>query len=587
MNASLNHGWCYVKLDGEWYHIDPTWDDTRSPKSGKTSRVHFMKNDAEFATNHGSSWDVIDSDEVSTSTKYSSWFLRDIVGKMSFEDGLWYYYDDSMDMIVRASLTTGDKEAVVDCSGWSGESLVDVTGNVITMVANGATQSIEIGEGIVVPEGDTAVSELPVLADVDLSDFSNWMSGNYNYQNGTYEADSSRLAVSSYVICEAGKEYEVTVSNSKYQVLIRELSGNMSVVASRNLKSGSSFTTGIATKYLAISIYAPNLSGLSYGTYEALFEDGFEVSIAGTADEEVVEPEVNEGDVDAEEDSEASGELTEDLESVGSSSVGMDLNDFSNWISGVYHYQTGLYTEDRSRICLKDYVSGEAGAEYEISISNSKYNVLIRELNADKKVVASHDLVDGKSFTTKSTTEYLAVSIYAPSVWGMTYEKYAALFENGMTVSITTEAVIEDNTTQEEIQGSESESEDTAADEKTVEAWDFREFSNWQTGMYHYSTGKYCSYAQRICLVDYLEFGSERYVANITDSTYKLLVRELDENQKFIKSVTLADGASYTPSSSAKYLAISLYNATNDWGMTYAKYQQMFAEGFYAELIAK
>ncbi len=584
-NQNINHGWSYVKLDGEWYHIDPTWDDTRSPQSGKTARTYLLKNDAEFATNHGTTWEFLNADEASTSTKYSSWFVRDIVGKMCFEDGLWYYYDKNTDMIVRADISTGEKEAVLDCSAWSGESLLDVTGNVVTLMANGFSQSIEIGEGITIPEGDEAVS-LPSLEEVDLSDFSNWVSGNYHYQTGTYAADGSRLAVKSYVTCKAGEEYTVSVSNSKYQVLIRELNANPSVVASHNLKSESSFTTNASTKYLAISIYAPTLTGLSYDSYQSLFAAGFEMTITGEEDDLiVVEPEIEVESGVIENDTIIFDQVTSGMESMTPETVGLDLNDFSNWMSGNYHYQTGLYAEDASRICLKDYVPGEAGAEYMVSISNSKYNVLIRELSGDKTVVASHNLTDGTVFTTKANTEYLAVSIYAPSVWGMTYEKYAALFEGGMTVYITTEAVLENDASMEETEGTES--EDNISNEKTVEAWDFRNFANWQTGMYHYSTGKYCTYAERICLVDYLEFEGESYVANISNSTYKLLVRELDENQKFIKSVTLADGASYTPSSGAKYLAISLYNATNDWGMNYTKYQQMFAEGFYAELVAK
>jgi transglutaminase/protease-like cytokinesis protein 3 len=25
-----HHAWCMAKLDGEWYHIDPTWGDPQS-----------------------------------------------------------------------------------------------------------------------------------------------------------------------------------------------------------------------------------------------------------------------------------------------------------------------------------------------------------------------------------------------------------------------------------------------------------------------------------------------------------------------------------------------------------------------------
>lgn len=567
-SESLHHGWTYVKLDGEWYHIDPTWDDTRSPKSGQTSRVHFLKNDLEFKKNHGSDLYALDTSEPSTSTKYSTWFLRSVVGEMIFEDGYWYYYDSSADAVVRASLEKNFTEEIIDCSKTGGERIKEVNGEVITLQANGYTYKLKAGDEIIESEG---VDEFLCLSEIDLNDFNNWISGMYHHQTGIYTADGGRICLKNYVKCDGGVTYNVEVSNGAYQVLVRELNANQSMVVSHNLTSGSSFTTNASTKYLAISIYSPSVSNMTYEKYESLFANGFTVGIGKEVVADSVTPEV---DTEVSEGEDAT---------VGSGSVqGIDLNDFDNWMSGVYHHQTGLYTEDSGRICLKDYVSCMSGAEYFVSISNTKYNVLIREMDAKGALIASHNLTDRNSFTTKDNTVSLAISIYAPNIWNMTYEKYEALFADGLTVFIALQEREEVIVPEEE-----EEIKDESAALTTVEEWDFRDFSNWQTGMYHYSTGKFCTYSERICLKEYLEFSSKVYVADITDATYKILVRELDENYKFIKSVTVANGNVYTPSENAKYLAISLYNATNDWGMSYAKFRQMFADGFYAELVAK
>ena len=42
---SIEHIWSLVKLDGEWYHVDLTWDDSASSEEGRVSRRHFLMSD--------------------------------------------------------------------------------------------------------------------------------------------------------------------------------------------------------------------------------------------------------------------------------------------------------------------------------------------------------------------------------------------------------------------------------------------------------------------------------------------------------------------------------------------------------------
>lgn len=44
-----SHAWNLVQLDGEWYHIDVTWDDPTPDQPGIVSYVHFMMTDAEIS----------------------------------------------------------------------------------------------------------------------------------------------------------------------------------------------------------------------------------------------------------------------------------------------------------------------------------------------------------------------------------------------------------------------------------------------------------------------------------------------------------------------------------------------------------
>ena len=45
----INHAWNAVRLDGEWYHVDPTWDDG---DQGDPKRIYFCLPDALMAYDH-------------------------------------------------------------------------------------------------------------------------------------------------------------------------------------------------------------------------------------------------------------------------------------------------------------------------------------------------------------------------------------------------------------------------------------------------------------------------------------------------------------------------------------------------------
>lgn len=119
-----------------------------------------------------------------------------------------------------------------------------------------------------------------------------------------------------------------------------------------------------------------------------------------------------------------------------------------------------------------------------------------------------------------------------------------------------------------------------------VETINFRDFSNWRSGNYNCSTGKYVANAARLCLNDYVSVNSSEYIVRVSNSEYHLLIRELDANKKMVKSYDLINGKAYIPSANASYLGISIYNAKSSSGITYTTYSQLFANGFYAGLEA-
>ncbi|SKB63882.1 hypothetical protein SAMN06296386_10390 [Lachnospiraceae bacterium] len=114
------HTWSVVKLDGEWYHVDVTWDDPIS--SADVDHKFFLRTDKEFqndpvAADRHLNYTMKDSagNNISaTSTKYSDSFIHNVknVGIMTFKDGYWQYSKDGK--TYRGRLTDTEAQEVTE-----------------------------------------------------------------------------------------------------------------------------------------------------------------------------------------------------------------------------------------------------------------------------------------------------------------------------------------------------------------------------------------------------------------------------------------------------------------------------------------
>lgn len=89
-SGSMNHAWNQVSINGEWYHVDATWDDPTWDCVGRVGHDYFLLSDAAISDdNHEHvGWDggfTADSDT------YDNEFWSGITSAFCYQNGSWYY----------------------------------------------------------------------------------------------------------------------------------------------------------------------------------------------------------------------------------------------------------------------------------------------------------------------------------------------------------------------------------------------------------------------------------------------------------------------------------------------------------------
>ena len=112
VSKSQNHKWIYIKLDGEWYHIDACWDDVQNT-GVPISHEYFLRNDEEFSRDdlkHNTSFKP--KNIPSTSTRFKDWFVHDVNGELLYFGGYWYYIDEGKGAIIKRKIEGKDYTVV-------------------------------------------------------------------------------------------------------------------------------------------------------------------------------------------------------------------------------------------------------------------------------------------------------------------------------------------------------------------------------------------------------------------------------------------------------------------------------------------
>ncbi|SFK75302.1 Transglutaminase-like superfamily protein [Lachnospiraceae bacterium KH1T2] len=370
-----------------------------------------------------------------------------------------------------------------------------------------------------------AGTEYEAVEIVDFADISNWTAGCYDWNSGkVLKGYEYRLRLNDYVTFFS-PEYEIFIADDDYKVLVRELDDSFKFIRSGNYSSGDIFTPDESAKYLAIGIYNfKNDKKMTYEKYEELFDNGFEIAFLSTGKELGV-------DYDYEEEPEEVVEenYEEELEEVVE----------ENYEEEPEEVVEENYEEEPEEVVEENY-EDELEDEFEEDVNK----------DFEEKEVDEEILEDQKN-------------------------KEISASENS------------------KLELKEEPAEDTADEQKEEKEWnldtiELADFTNWTEGCYSWTDGKVLQgYEYRLRLSEYVEFNNNSYYVSISDGNYAVLVREIDENGKLVKSSTLKDESVYEPAEAAKYLAIGIYNTKKDKEMNYEKYRELFENGFSVKFTVK
>ena len=90
ISDAMNHAWNLIQIDGEWYHVDATWDDPTWDSIGRVVHKYFLLSDTAISDSEHKHHDWATT-RTANSTLYDTEYWSKINSAFCYNQGTWYY----------------------------------------------------------------------------------------------------------------------------------------------------------------------------------------------------------------------------------------------------------------------------------------------------------------------------------------------------------------------------------------------------------------------------------------------------------------------------------------------------------------
>ncbi|MBQ9557924.1 MAG: hypothetical protein IJU94_04890 [Clostridia bacterium] len=115
-SVELVHAWNIVFVDGEKYHVDPTWDDPLFDVPGKAGHWNLLVSSDGIYNSYPRNHDAFDYDVSPVSTRFDGFFWENSQAQFCLLNGCVYYIDNAARTLCLYDFESDSSETVVDLS---------------------------------------------------------------------------------------------------------------------------------------------------------------------------------------------------------------------------------------------------------------------------------------------------------------------------------------------------------------------------------------------------------------------------------------------------------------------------------------
>lgn len=92
ISEEMNHAWNLVRIGGEWYHVDLTWDDPTTDCTGRSMHTYFLLSDGQISDSEHAHSGWYQAETADEETQMANGFWKEIRSRICYESAETSYF---------------------------------------------------------------------------------------------------------------------------------------------------------------------------------------------------------------------------------------------------------------------------------------------------------------------------------------------------------------------------------------------------------------------------------------------------------------------------------------------------------------